>query len=79
MIQGSWVSGIFDRVVVERDEAGGAVSAVIYDFKTDHGSISEIEAKYVGQMEVYRNAAAQLLSIDQSAITTRIVPLRSCL
>jgi ATP-dependent helicase/nuclease subunit A len=79
MIQGSWVSGIFDRVVVERDETGGAVSAVIYDFKTDHGSISEIEAKYVGQMEVYRNAAAQLLSIDQSAITTRIVPLRSCL
>ena len=36
MIQGSWVSGIFDRVVVERDETGGAVSAVIYDFKTYH-------------------------------------------
>ena len=79
MLFRSWVSGIFDRVVIERDETGGAVSAVIYDFKTDHGSISEIEAKYMGQMEVYRNATAQLLSIDESAIITRVIPLRSCL
>ncbi|HEX2862017.1 MAG TPA: UvrD-helicase domain-containing protein, partial [Lacunisphaera sp.] len=35
VIEGVWVTGIFDRVVVSLDENGRSLSATIYDFKTD--------------------------------------------
>jgi hypothetical protein len=76
MIDGEWVSGIFDRVVIHCSPEGQPVSAMIYDFKTDHGTDAEIEERYIGQMAIYRQAVCKLLAIPSESVTTKIVRLR---
>jgi hypothetical protein len=76
MIDGEWVSGIFDRVVIHCSTEGQPVSATIYDFKTDHGTDTEIEERYVGQMAVYRQAVCKLLAIPRESVSTKIVRIR---
>ena len=76
MLEGKWVSGIFDRVVIHRASKGSFASAVIYDFKTDHGTRSEIEERYAGQMSVYREAVGKLLGLGQDSVTSQILHVR---
>ena len=76
MIDGEWVSGIFDRVVIHCSTEGQPVSATIYDFKTDHGTDTEIEERYIGQMTVYRQAVCKLLAIPSESVSTKIVRIR---
>lgn len=76
MLDGKWVSGIFDRVVVLRTPEGLARSATIYDFKTDHGLVSEIERRHASQMDTYRQAVSQLLRLSPDRVTSRLVLLR---
>jgi ATP-dependent helicase/nuclease subunit A len=75
-IDGQWVSGVFDRVVVHLSEVGEPTSAIIYDFKTDHGSHAEIEDRYAGQMEVYRKAVCKLLRLSPECVKSQILRLR---
>ena len=76
MLDGQWVSGVFDRVVVHRSNEGSPTSAIIYDFKTDHGSPAEIEERYAGQMEVYCKAVCHLLGLSTDCVKSRILCLR---
>jgi ATP-dependent exoDNAse (exonuclease V) beta subunit len=76
LLDGKWVSGIFDRVVIQRAPDGSITSAVIYDFKTDHGTPAEIEERYAGQMSVYRQAVSKLLGLDQDSVTSQILRVR---
>jgi ATP-dependent helicase/nuclease subunit A len=76
MLEGQWVSGIFDRVVIHKNAEGSSVSAIIYDFKTDHGTDSEIEDRYRNQMEAYRQAAAILLNLPPARLTTQLIRIR---
>ena len=76
MMDGEWVSGIFDRVVIHCSTEGQPVSATIYDFKTDHGTDTEIEERYFGQMAVYRQAVCKLLAIPSESVSTKIVRIR---
>ena len=76
LLDGQWVSGIFDRVVIHRSSEGQDLSATILDYKTDHGSNEEIESRYAGQMETYRQSAARLLNLPPEKITTRILRVR---
>lgn len=76
MLDGQWVSGVFDRVAVHRSEQGLPESAIIYDFKTDHAGPVEIEERYAGQMEVYRKALCALLRLSPESVQTRIVCVR---
>ena len=75
-LDGRWVSGVFDRVLVYLSEVGEPTSAIIYDFKTDYGSSAEIEERYAGQMEVYRQAVCKLLAIPSESVSTKIVRIR---
>jgi ATP-dependent exoDNAse (exonuclease V) beta subunit len=75
-LDGQWVSGVFDRVLVYLSEVGKPTSAIIYDFKTDHGSSAEIEERYAGQMENYRQAVCKLLAIPSESVSTKIVRIR---
>mgnify|MGYP002395080992 CR=1 FL=1 len=72
-----WISGTFDRVVIYRNAKGSAESAVILDFKSDElDSVEEIERASTGyrpQLALYRQALAQILSLDQSQITTQLL------
>jgi ATP-dependent exoDNAse (exonuclease V) beta subunit len=76
MLDGEWVSGVFDRVVVHLSEVGQPTSAIIYDFKTDHGSPAEIEEHYAGQMEVYRKAVCVLLQLSPDCVKSQILCVR---
>lgn len=77
---GEWISGIMDRVVIERTDHGGAKSAWLIDFKTDElPGEKEIEQKadgYRPQMNRYRQALARLLSLPQPSIRASLVFVR---
>lgn len=76
MLEGKWVSGIFDRVVTQRASNDSFTSAIIYDFKTDHGTTAEIEERYAGQMSVYRQAVSKLLGLSQDSVASQILRVR---
>ena len=75
MIDGQWISGIFDRVHIRKEE-GKSVEARIYDYKTNRATPEDIALEYEGQMEQYRQAAAKLLGIGTDKVTARTVPIR---
>lgn len=70
-VDGTLLSGTFDRVHIERKE-GRAVSARIYDFKTD-GEGVDLKERYAEQLENYRLAAATLLGLDPTTVTAEPV------
>ena len=75
-LEGQWVSGVLDRVLVHCSNEGSPTSAIIYDFKTDHGSPAEIEERYAGQLEVYRKAVCHLLGLSTDCVKFKILCVR---
>jgi ATP-dependent helicase/nuclease subunit A len=56
VLDGKWLSGVIDRLHVQRDANGLATRVEIIDFKTDRvNSAEELSEKYQGQMEAYRS------------------------
>jgi ATP-dependent exoDNAse (exonuclease V) beta subunit len=76
VIDGDWVGGIFDRVLLELDESGNPACVVIYDFKTDQASRDEIEARYAHQMAAYRSALCVILNLPSEVVEARLVGIR---
>jgi len=77
VIERTWITGVFDRVVVTRDSRGRAVRAAVWDFKTDRVA-DRLEAKraavrYEGQLLLYRRAAARLTGVGESEVTASLV------
>jgi hypothetical protein len=73
MLNGQWISGIFDRVVIHRSDAGEARRAAIYDFKTDEGEIAET---YRGQMDLYRKSLGRLIDLPEEKIACSLIAVR---
>jgi ATP-dependent exoDNAse (exonuclease V) beta subunit len=74
VLDGAWVTGVFDRVIVERDAAGRAFRASVVDFKTDRGSeAADLVARYAGQLNLYRRAAAILAAIPPERVTCHLI------
>ena len=67
VMAGEWVSGIFDRVHLERDSGGRYISAWVIDFKTDEvGSDAALQEKldgYAPQIALYRTAIMKLTGL----------------
>lgn len=67
-----WLSGTFDRVVIERDTSGRASAASILDFKTDRvGTEEEIASavgKYRPQIETYREVLQRMTGLPPGAV-----------
>jgi ATP-dependent helicase/nuclease subunit A len=80
VIDGTWVSGVFDRVVIECDQAGHAVSATVFDFKTDRVAgdteVVAAMARHAGQLNLYRRVAAVLAGLDVAAVACELVLTR---
>jgi hypothetical protein len=78
---GAWVSGVFDRVVLEHDEKGRVVAAHLLDFKTDEAedeeALQEKAAGYAPQLALYRRAVAKLTGLMESQISMRLLFLRA--
>lgn len=74
--QGSWISGVFDRVVVQRD------SVRLIDFKTDEvateESLSEKVAGYRPQILLYRQALVRLTGLKLEQIESALLFTRNC-
>lgn len=67
LLANEWVSGVFDRVVIQRDSAGRAVAATVLDYKTDRVSTEAEIATAVEfhrpQIESYRAVLQQIFKL----------------
>jgi hypothetical protein len=76
VIKEQWITGVFDRVVVERDSQGEVRRVEIIDFKTDQvalGSVQSYAVNYASQLELYRKVAAILIGVPTERIGCRLV------
>lgn len=76
VLDGEWITGVFDRVVLRRDDGGRPGEATVYDFKTDRlapGDEAQAAARYAGQLAVYRKAAAWLTGLPESRVRCALV------
>ena len=73
----NYITGIFDRVTILRDDAGQPVGATVLDYKssqvdTDAG-IEHKVGEYRQQMVVYRDALAQILGLPPDRIVLQLL------
>jgi ATP-dependent exoDNAse (exonuclease V) beta subunit len=75
ILEGTLQSGVFDRVIVERDAAGNAVRAVLVDFKTGPvlSGARESAARHRPQLEIYRRTLGRLLGLPPGEIRTVVI------
>ncbi len=77
VFDGAWVTGVFDRVVVERDGGGRALRATVVDFKTDRMAgaeqMAEAVGRHAGQLNLYRQVAAVLTGLKVGAVSCELV------
>jgi ATP-dependent exoDNAse (exonuclease V) beta subunit len=72
-----WISGVFDRVVLERDTRGKFTAATILDFKTD--AVPTLEDRlhrvkgYAPQMRLYIKAVCSLAGLSPAKVRTGFV------
>ncbi len=76
VLEEGWVSGVFDRVTLQRDAAGAVLCADLLDYKTNRVQTGEaVRAAaegYRGQMELYRRALCRILDIEPSRVRTSL-------
>ncbi|MEO6848271.1 MAG: hypothetical protein ABI254_13510 [Chthoniobacterales bacterium] len=77
LLDGQWVSGVFDRVHVLLDANGLPVAAQIYDFKTDDASPEDVARRHADQLAIYRKAVALLLKLKETVVMAEAVPVRN--
>lgn len=77
LTDGAVQSGLIDRIVIELDAStSGPRSATIIDFKTDQvdaAAARDHAQRYRGQLEAYRDAAAELLQLDPDRISLMLL------
>jgi ATP-dependent exoDNAse (exonuclease V) beta subunit len=76
VLEGAWVTGVFDRVMVTYDGSGRAVRAAVYDFKTDRGTgpdLSRVAARHEGQIAIYRRVVAVLTGLPVASVSAEVV------
>jgi ATP-dependent helicase/nuclease subunit A len=77
VLDGTWVTGVFDRVVVSHDAAGRAWRATVFDFKTDRiedgAGLAPAVARHAGQLNLYRRVAAMLAGLPDAAVACELV------
>lgn len=75
--QGSWVSGIVDRVVIELNAQGSPVRATILDFKTDlvvtDQEMASRAAGYAPQLALYVPAVVRMTGLKPEAIDKALI------
>ena len=77
ILDGVWLTGVFDRVQIERDRTGRATKALVIDYKTDRSGPGAgggpTEGKHVGQLNLYRQVAAVLTGLPVSRVHCALV------
>jgi hypothetical protein len=79
VLEGVWYSGVFDRVVVEREPSGRALRATVWDFKTDRlvdaAGVAAAEERHRRQLLLYRRVVACLTALPETAVRAALVLL----
>jgi ATP-dependent exoDNAse (exonuclease V) beta subunit len=77
VLEGAWVTGVFDRVIVECDAEARPVRATVFDFKTDRvgpeDDLATSAQRHSGQLAVYRRVVAMLTGIPPERVTCEVV------
>jgi len=77
VLEGAWVTGVFDRVVVEFDDSGRAIRAAVYDFKTEreagYSGRARAVTRYEVQITLYRRVVAVLAGLPVAAVRATLV------
>jgi len=77
VIDAAWISGAFDRVIVETDERGKIRAATVFDFKTDRvaagDSLRTLAEVHENQLAIYRRAVAMLTGLAEAQVKTELV------
>jgi ATP-dependent helicase/nuclease subunit A len=77
ILHGQWVSGVFDRVIIVRDQNGIILKATIQDFKsdnqTDESALAARIMFYGPQLSIYKQALATILKIDPAQIIGELI------
>ena len=77
LVGDAWISGVFDRVVVERGADDRAQRATVFDFKTDaiagEADADAAVARHAAQVNLYRRAVARLTGLAESAVAAELV------
>jgi ATP-dependent helicase/nuclease subunit A len=71
VVDDRWITGSFDRVVIEQDAGGAPAAATIYDFKTDEilaSRVAQHASLYREQLTLYREALARILRLPPPRI-----------
>jgi hypothetical protein len=72
-----WISGTFDRVVIDRDKDGRATGATILDFKTDEvadeTAMAARAAGYAPQLKLYVRAVCRLTGLPEDNVRTALI------
>ena len=81
ILNGEWVSGAFDRVLIVRDKSGKPQEATIIDYKSNRIEPTEFHIKritetYRKQMDMYRQALSMILNLPQDKITLKLLLTR---
>jgi len=72
VIGGQWITGVFDRVIVDCAENGEPLRAEVYDFKTDEDTVGAAQ-RHAPQLALYRAAAAQLTGLPEENVRSFLV------
>jgi ATP-dependent helicase/nuclease subunit A len=77
VLDGVWVTGVFDRVVVERSAARRVEWVTVFDFKTDRvedeRSLQDAAQRHAPQLNIYRRVAAVLAGVPVDAVSCELV------
>lgn len=76
VLDGAWITGVFDRVIVERAPDGRATRALVIDFKTDkveERGIARAAERHAPQLTLYRRVAAVLTGLKMDAVDGVVV------
>jgi ATP-dependent helicase/nuclease subunit A len=76
VLDGAWISGVFDRVVLQRDRQNRVQWVTVFDFKTDRIGDSELNdavRRHAGQLNLYRRVAAVFAGVPVDAVTCELV------
>ena len=81
VLESQWVTGIFDRVTIVRDDSGQALSATILDYKSNQihqpAQFKKAVETYRPQLELYSKALSRILKLPPSAITKQLLFTRT--
>lgn len=77
LLDGAWITGVFDRVVVRRDAQGAPCDAVVFDFKTDRvggaDDVARAVERHTPQLALYRRVVAVLTGLAPEAVRAELV------